>query len=385
MYSFLLAIIYIAFISLGLPDTLLGSAWPVMQIELNAPVFAAGVISMIISACTIISSLISDRVTKRFGTGRVTAVSVLMTALALFGFSVSKSVIMLCILAIPYGLGAGAVDATLNNYVALHYSSRHMSWLHCSWGIGAAISPYIMSISLTSVGWTGGYRVVGIIQIILAAFLFITLPLWKKDNLQEPEKRVKAPFFARFRIKGVKWALLVMFGYCSFEATAGLWASSFLVNTRNITEEKAASLAALFYIGITFGRFISGFISDKLGDKCMIRYGTLIGVMGVVLVLLPFENIIFSATGLVLAGVGGGPVYPSVIHSTPTNFGEDNSQAVIGLQMASAYTGTTLMPPIFGLIADFSIWLYPLFLMVFVLITFFSAELLNKTVDASKR
>lgn len=378
MYSLLLAVIYLAFISLGLPDSLLGSAWPVMQLELNAPVFAAGVISMIISACTIISSLISDNVTRRFGTGLVTAVSVLMTALSLFGFSLSNSVIMLCILAVPYGLGAGAVDAALNNYVALHYSSRHMSWLHCSWGIGAAISPYIMSASLTSVGWTGGYRTVGIIQIILTAFLFISLPLWRKNTTEKAEKKEKTPFIARFRIKGVKWALLVMFGYCSFEATAGLWASSYLVKTENMTEEKAASFAALFYIGITLGRFISGFITDKLGDKRMIRYGTIIAAVGAAMVLLPFENTAFTVIGLILAGMGGGPVYPCVIHSTPVNFGKENSQAVIGLQMASAYTGTTLMPPLFGLAAGFAMELYPVFLVAFIAIVFVSSEMLNR-------
>ena len=288
MYSLLLVIIYIAFISLGLPDSLIGSAWPVMHEQLNVPISYAGIVTMIISSGTIVSSLLSDRVTKKLGTGLVTSISVFLTAAALFGFSISKSFILLCIWAIPYGLGAGAVDAALNNYVALHYTSRHMNWLHCCWGVGAAISPYIMSYSLIGgYGWNSGYRSVAIVQIILTAFLFISLPLWKRNNTGNNEssngsedKSEVVGLRQALKIKGVKLVLITFFGYCALETTAGLWASSYLVINRGVDTEIAAQFASLFYMGITFGRFLCGFISDKFGDKQMIRYGLTIKLSG---------------------------------------------------------------------------------------------------------
>ncbi len=391
MYSLLLVIIYIAFISLGLPDSLLGSAWPVMQGELNVPVSYAGIVSMIISIGTIISSLMSERLTKKIKTGLLTAISVLITAVALFGFSISKSFIMLCIWAIPYGLGAGAVDAALNNYVAIHYASRHMNWLHCFWGVGAAVSPYIMSYSLQGgYGWNNGYRSVAIVQIILTVILFVSLPLWKRNNSgengsgsNENESTEVLGLRNAIKIPGVKLVIVTFFGYCALESTAGLWASSYLVLHRGVDAEIAAQFGSLFFIGITLGRLLSGFISDRVGDKNMIRIGLAVIVIGVALVMLPISSNIAAFSGLIIAGLGCAPIYPAIIHSTPSNFGAENSQAIIGIQMASAYTGTTLMPPLFGFIAGkTSIALYPFYMMIFAVLMIIMSEKLNKTVAA---
>ncbi|NLM75988.1 MAG: MFS transporter [Clostridiaceae bacterium] len=382
MYSLLLAIIYIAFISLGLPDSLLGSGWPVMYGQLGVPISYAGIITMIIAGGTIVSSLMSDKMTRKLGAGLVTAISVAMTAAALFGFSVSRSFILLCIWAIPYGLGAGGVDAALNNYVALHYASRHMSWLHCFWGVGAAISPYIMGYCLTrGYGWSSGYRSVSILQIVLTAILFISLPLWKKNGSSNKTDAVSLSLRAAVRIKGVKLVLIAFFGYCALESTAGLWASSYLVEYRGIDSETAARFASLFFIGITFGRFISGFIAEKLGDKVLIRLGTVVIILGILMIIIPAGFDQLALAGLVVIGLGCAPVYPSIIHSTPANFGEENSQAIIGIQMASAYTGTTFMPPLFGFIADnINIGLYPVYLLVFAILMLTMTEWLNKVI-----
>lgn len=386
----LLAIIYIAFISLGLPDSLLGSAWPVMHKQLNVPLSYAGIVTMIISSGTIISSLMSDRVTRKLKAGLVTAISVFLTAAALFGFSISKSFIWLCIWAIPYGLGAGAIDAALNNYVALHYNSRQMNWLHCCWGVGAAISPYIMSYSLIGGhGWNNGYRSVATVQIILAACLFISLPLWKRNNSgvngsgsgAENESEIVGLRQA-LKIRGVKFVIITFFGYCALESTAGLWASSYLVLHRGVDREIAAQFASLFYIGITFGRFLCGFISDRFGDKQMIRYGLVVITFGIILIILPIVNNVTALAGLIIVGLGCAPIYPAVIHSTPSNFGADKSQAIIGIQMASAYTGSTLMPPVFGVIADkINIGLYPFYLLFFAALMIIMSEKLNKAVN----
>ena len=393
MASFLIAIIYIAFISLGLPDSLLGSAWPVMYGQLDVPLSYMGIISMIISAGTIVSSFASDFITRKLGTGLVTAISVLMTAAALFGFSVAGSFALLCVIAVPYGLGAGAVDAALNNYVALHYSSKHMSWLHCFWGVGAAISPYIMGFCLTSgAGWQKGYFSVSIIQIALTAALFLSLPLWKKrssatDGNIHSETSKPLGIKGAFKIKGVPFVLAAFFCYCSMEATTGLWASSYLKEYRGTSEETAAMFASLFYLGITFGRFICGFVADKLGDKKLIRIGIMGAIFGIVLIILPVHTDIPALGGLVITGIGCAPVYPSIIHSTPSNFGKENSQSVIGIQMAFAYIGTTLMPPFFGIIADnVGVFMYPFYLLFFAAALGVMSELLNKTVifDRSK-
>lgn len=385
MYSLLIFIIYIAFISLGLPDSLLGSAWPVLYKELNVPLSYAGIITMIIAGGTIISSLSSDRLTKKYGAGVVTAVSVMSTAIALFGFSISGSFIALCFWAIPYGLGAGAVDAALNNYVALHYASRHMSWLHCCWGVGASISPYIMSFSLIGgYGWPAGYRTVSIKQGVLTAILFISLPLWtKKTTLNNNEVYTATlSFLQLFKIRGVKQVLVTFFAYIALESTAGLWASSYLVKFRGVDTKTAAMFASLFYLGITFGRFICGFVTEKAGDRMLIRYGIVTIMVGIVMVVLPVGFNILALIGLVVIGFGCAPVYPSIIHSTPYNFGKENSQAIIGIQMASAYIGSTFIPPLFGLIAGYiSIGLYPLYLFFFAILMLVMSERLIKIIS----
>jgi fucose permease len=389
MYLLLLVIIYMAFISLGLPDSLLGSAWPVMYQQFGVPLSYAGIVTMIISGGTIVSSLMSDRLTRKFGAGLVTATSVFMTAVALFGFSFSNSLIQLCLWAVPYGLGAGAVDAALNNYVALHYTSRHMSWLHCFWGVGAAVSPFIMSYCLgNGWGWKSGYRSVGSIQIVLTLILFVSLPLWKKRSA--PGKNGEAPGAVlslpqACKITGVVFSLLGFFCYCALESTTGLWASSYLVRYRGIDTETAARFASLFYLGITFGRFLCGFIADQAGDKRLIRFGTITVLAGILMVGLPFTSNTIALFGLVIIGLGCAPIYPTMIHSTPYNFGEENSQAIIGIQMASAYIGTTFMPPLFGLIGNhISMGLYPVFLLFFVILMLLMFERLTKLIAKSK-
>jgi len=385
MYSLLLAIIYIAFISLGLPDSLLGSAWPVMYPQLGVPISYAGILSMIVAGGTIVSGLMSARLTRRFGAGIVTAVSVMMTAIALLGCSFSKHFIVLCLWAIPYGLGAGAVDAALNNYVALHYASRHMSWLHCFWGIGASVSPYIMGHFLaTGYRWSGGYLTVGIVQIVLTAILFFSLPLWKKHTANKETKNPPATIGLRqaLKIKGVKYILIAFFCYCALEVTTGLWASSYLVGYHTIDAETAAKFASLFYLGITFGRFLNGFIADKVKDNLLIRIGIIIVMIGVVLVGIPTIGKEGALAGLIIIGLGCAPIYPSIIHATPMNFGPENSHAIIGIQMASAYLGTTLMPPLFGLIADkINIGLYPVYLFLFAVLMLAMSEILNRTIS----
>jgi fucose permease len=382
MFSILLVIIYISFISLGLPDSLLGSAWPSMYGQLGVPVSYAGIVSMIIAGGTIISSLFSDKLIRNFGTGFVTAVSVCMTAVALFGFSISHSFILLCVFAIPYGLGAGSVDAALNNFVALHYESRHMSWLHCFWGVGATVGPYIMGLCLTrGLTWNNGYLTISVIQIVLTAALFCSLPLWKKSSAKAKEEEVMHKSISMKKllmIPGARPALLAFFCYCSLEATAGLWASSYMVLSKGISAVIAAKWAALFYFGITFGRFLSGFITTKFGDRKMVRLGQSIACIGVITILLPLGNM-SVLIGLIMVGMGCAPIYPSLLHETPENFGADLSQSIMGMQMACAYVGSTFMPPLFGLIAEhISIKLYPLFLMLFVLIMIVMVERLNK-------
>ena len=383
MASLLLAIIYLAFISLGLPDSLLGSAWPVMHGALGVPVSWAGVISMIISGGTILSSLLSDSLTRRFGAGLVTAVSVALTAAALFGFSLSGAFWMLCLWALPYGLGAGAIDAALNNYVALHYSSRHMSWLHCFWGVGTSVSPFIMGAALSLSGsWQNGYRAVSLIQIALAVLMFATLPLWRVHRNAAAEGEEAAPpvgLRGALQIPGVPAILLAFFAYCGAETTAGLWASSYLVAARGVDAGTAARFASLFYLGITGGRFLSGFIADRLGDKRMIRLGLAVMSAALLLIFLPLSARLPALCGLVLFGLGCAPVYPSVIHATPAHFGADRSQAIIGIQMAGAYVGSTLMPPLFGLLAGAaSLRFYPLFLLLLLALLALMTERVNR-------
>ncbi|MDU1338514.1 MAG: MFS transporter [Clostridium butyricum] len=368
MIHLLLAVIYLSFISLGLPDSLLGSAWPAMYGEFGVPVSYAGIISMIIAAGTILSSLQSDRLTRKLGTGKVTVISVAMTAVALFGFSFSNSFWILCFWAIPYGLGAGSVDASLNNYVALNYASRHMSWLHCMWGVGASLGPYIMGYAMTGgQGWNSGYGYIAVLQIVLTIILIFSLPLWKNRTEEKNENSVNAKTLTLkeiIKISCAKEIMITFFCYCALEQTTGLWASSYLTLHKGISADKAASFASMFFIGITIGRAFSGFITMKLSDSKMIRFGQGVAAIGIITLMLPFGEYI-SLIGLIMIGLGCAPIYPCIIHSTPEYFGADKSQAIIGVQMASAYIGTLLMPPIFGLIAEYiNVSLYPVYLFI---------------------
>ena len=384
MFILLVSIIYLAFISLGLPDSVLGSAWPSMFVEMDVPVSYVGIVSIIISVGTIFSSLMSDRITSRLGSSKTTCISIFLTAAALMGFSVSTEFWMICLFAIPYGLGAGSVDAALNNYVALHFAAKHMSWLHCMWGLGASIGPYIMGMALSAdKGWDKGYFYISIIQFVIAFIVLMSLPIWKKNVDKESSKtdvteQKRTPLTLRqiFSIPGAKPVMITFFCYCALEVTAILWASTYLNIYRGIDADLAATFGSLFLVGITVGRAINGFIAMKLSDTTMIRIGQGIILLGTVMVVLPISNTV-SLIGLVIMGIGCAPVYPSIIHSTPIRFGADKSQAIIGVQMASAYTGSCLMPPLFGLIANhIGIGLFPVFMGVILILMIVMHEVL---------
>jgi len=368
----LLALIYVSFISLGLPDSLLGSAWPQMQESLGVSLSLGGVISFLITASTILSSLMSHRVIQRFGTGGVTMCSVAMTALALLGFSLSDSFLVLCLWAIPYGLGAGSVDAALNNFVALHCKAKHMSWLHCFWGIGATGGPYIMGLCLSrGMGWQAGYRTISFLQMALTLILLLSLPLWKKQELPLSGGETVRPQTPQWRklLKrpGVKAALTAFFFYSALELTTGLWGSSYMVAVRGISPETAAKWISLFYLGITAGRFFSGFLTLRFSDDTMVRLGEGTAIVGIILLLLPLHNL-FLCVGLILTGLGCAPIYPSLLHATPQRFGKSLSQSLMGTQMAISYLGSTTMPPVSGFLSEkISMGLYPVLLLVFAL------------------
>ena len=372
MFSLLLALIYVSFISLGLPDSLLGSAWPQMQESLGVSLSLGGVISFLITASTILSSLMSHRVIQRFGTGGVTMCSVAMTALALLGFSLSDSFLVLCLWAIPYGLGAGSVDAALNNFVALHCKAKHMSWLHCFWGIGATGGPYIMGLCLSrGMGWQAGYRTISFLQMALTLILLLSLPLWKKQELPLSGGETVRPQTPQWRklLKrpGVKAALTAFFFYSALELTTGLWGSSYMVAVRGISPETAAKWISLFYLGITAGRFFSGFLTLRFSDDTMVRLGEGTAIVGIILLLLPLHNL-FLCVGLILTGLGCAPIYPSLLHATPQRFGKSLSQSLMGTQMAISYLGSTTMPPVSGFLSEkISMGLYPVLLLVFAL------------------
>lgn len=387
MVQILLFIIYIAFISLGLPDGLLGAAWPTMYVDIGAPVSSAGVISMVIALGTIISALCSDKLTYLLGAGKVTAISVAMTCVALFGFAYSSSMSALILWAVPYGLGAGSVDAALNNYVAVHYTSRHMSWLHCMWGLGASVGPYLMGYAVSSAkGWEQGYLYVGYIQIVLTVILILSLPLWKGRNDRTGDGKNKdagkpMKFTDIMKVPGVKAVLITFFCYCALESTTGLWATSYLQLTKGVKEGTAASMASLFYIGITVGRAVNGFLTIKLSDTKLIRLGQGLVLAGVLLLVLPL-GIGFTFAGIVVVGLGCAPIYPCVIHSTPARFGEERSQAIIGVQMASAYIGTMIMPPIFGVLGQqISMRIWPFFLVTVLFVMVIMHERLVRITD----
>ena len=422
MFSILLLMIYLAFVSLGLPDALLGSAWPIMYQEFAVPVSYSGTVFMIICGGTILSSLNSEKLNRHFGTGKITAISVFLTAIALFGFSISHSFLMLCLFAIPYGLGAGSVDAALNHYVALHYSSRHMSWLHCMWGLGASVGPYIMGFVLQrGEPWNRGYLIVSIIQFTLAIILFCSLSLWKKNqeeltenaastakqedsqqnnSLQEatseespkqeslsseaPKQRALS-LKEVFAIPGAKESLASFYGYCALEQTVGLWAGSFMVLALGMEEKLAASYVALFYFGITFGRFLSGFFTMKWKDEQLVLGGSAIVFFGIFLLFTPWSKAMVLPA-LILIGLGCAPVYPSVIHSTPYNFGVEHSSALIGAQMASAYVGTLIMPPLFGVLGrSFSMKLFPYYSMFLLLLMIFAYRRMLQVTKKARR
>ena len=410
MFSFLLLIIYLSFISLGLPDALLGSAWPIMHEELKVPLSYSGSVYMLISCCTILSSLKSESLNRRFGTGKITAFSVLLTALAIFGFSMSRSFYMLLLFAIPYGLGAGSVDAALTHYVALHYSSRHMNWLHCMWGIGASIGPYIMGFVLQrGYSWSKGYLLIGILQAGLTFLLFLSLGLWKekeedmndlvKVEMHEGAEGKKAMSFREIlRIPGAKECIASFFFYCAIEQTIGLWSGSFMVYSLRIDAKLAASLVALFYFGITFGRFLAGIFSAKWKDEELILGGIAILFLGIVLLfpaglfsgkrLFGMElRQIFVVLSLLFMGLGCAPIYPAIIHSTPYNFGAENTSALIGKQMASAYIGSLSLPPIFGVLAkNFGTELFPFYAVVLgIAMLYMYKQLLKKTKEAKRK
>lgn len=387
MTSLLLPVIYLAFISLGLPDALLGAAWPSMYGQLGASLSWAGIVSMIISGGTIVSSLASDRLTARLGTGRVTALSVAMTAAALFGFSCSGRFWQLCLWAVPYGLGAGSVDAALNNYVSLHYKSRHMSWLHAMWGVGASVGPIIMGRALAGGSWNNGYRAIALLQVVLTAVLVLSLRLWKRPGDLEgaaaftPEHRSLPQLL---RLPGVPEVLLCFFCYCALESTAGMWAASYCTLARGIDAQTAAGWASLFYLGITAGRFAAGFLTMRFNDRNMIRLGQAVIAVGVALVLLPLGNGVLFV-GLLLIGVGCAPVYPSIIHETPANFGRALSLEMTGVQMAFAYCGNLLMPSLFGLLAQhIHVGLYPWCLAVLLVMMVLLAESLHQKTAAGE-
>lgn len=387
MYTLLLAVIYLVFISLGLPDSLLGSGWPTMRLVFDQPLSAAGMVSMIITGGTICSSLLSERLTAKLSTRGVTVASVFLSAAALFGFSVSTRFWMLCLWAVPYGLAAGCIDSAINNYVALHYRSRHMSWLHCFWGVGTVISPCVMSWALRHSGWQLGYRTVALMQLAIGVVLVLTLPVWNihRDEAQTARAGQVLGIRGALKIKGAPTLFVGFFAYCGAEGTSILWASSYLAGERGFSAQRAAASAAVLYVGITVGRFVSGFIADKVGDRGMIRLGAGVIAAALAVLALPGGGELGALLGLGLLGLGNAPVYPAIIHATPANFGAENSQGIIGMQMASAYVGSTLMPPLFGLIANRAgLGWMPLFLALLILLMITMLEATFRTVAKNR-
>ena len=377
MTTLLLIIIYVAFISLGLPDSMLGAAWPVMQGELGLPLAGAGLVSMIVSGSTIISSLFSGILIRRLGTGKLTLISVLMTALALLGYSFSQNYLWLCLIAFPLGLGAGSVDAALNDFVARNFAARHMNWLHSFWGVGATTGPLIMAFMLNQTGrWQMGYRTVAIVQFTLVAILAISLPLWQRFT-SPPSPQPTTSGGKKQQIRGMTPNLVAFFAYCAVEASTGLWAASFLVQQRGLSQVLAAGGASAYYLGITLGRFLNGFLSSHFEARNLVRGGQAMILLGVGLMFLPFP--ILSLAGLLIIGLGCAPIYPTLLHETPRRFGAENSASLMGLQMAVAYCGLTFMPPLLGLTVDrFGLHLYPIGLLFLALMLAFGTERLNR-------
>lgn len=382
MLTLLLVIIYISFISLGLPDAILGSAWPMIHQNLNVPISYAGLVTMIISGGTIISSFFSEKFIRKFGTGKVTTFSVFLTAIGLLGIYFSPSFIWICLLGIPLGLGAGAVDSALNNFVALHYKAKHMNWLHCFWGIGATTGPFIISIYLLKEnGWRFGYATIGSIQAVLVICLFISLPLWKKVDIDSNEavsNNEGIKISTLLKLPGAKPALISFFCYCAVELTTGLWVSSYLVVSNGLSAKTAAKWVSLYYLGITIGRFLAGFISMKLNNKQMIRIGQVICIVGEILLSITYSSNI-QLIGLISIGLGCAPIYPAMLHETPNRFGKELSQGIMGIQMATAYVGSTFMPPLFGAISQvIGFKILPYFLLILMILMLILTERVNK-------
>jgi fucose permease len=392
MATFFLIIIYLAFISLGLPDSMLGAAWPIMRLDYGAPVETAGLLSMVVVGGTIISSLASSAVLQRLGTGKVTFISVAVTALALLGFSYSSSVIWLAVLALPLGLGAGSIDTGLNNYVATHYKAHHMSWLHCFWGIGAMLGPILMSGYIShGDSWRKGFLTVSLIQFALVFLLFVTLPLWKKtekngQGAAQPGEAAEPADTERnvLKIKGVKLAMITFLFYSGVEATLGLWGSSFLVNAKDLSAATAAGWVSLYYGGITAGRLITGFITFKYSNQVLIRAGLVISLLGALVLALPLPAV-FSLIGFILIGLGSAPIFPCMLHETPARFGKENSQKIMGYQMALAYTGGAFLPPMLGWIAARSTFMIlPGAMIGFIVVMLMSSEQINTLMKKKK-
>lgn len=377
MYSLLIAVIYLIFISLGLPDSLLGSGWPAMHAAFSVPSSHAGYVSMAISFMTIISALLSPMMIKRFHTKWIVIVSIFLTVMGLIGFSISTSYAMLFVFAVPYGMGAGAIDASVNHYVANNYSGSVMNFLHCFYGVGAVISPNIMAVALSKASWNEGYRWTAYIQIFILLICIISLPLWKK-NERDSNKQEEEVAGIREALKrpGVVLTLIAFFAYCSGEATCFLWTSSYFAGVKEgLTDHLIASFGSLIFGGLMLGRLISGFVSNRLGDRMLIRIGIFVEVVGILLVMIPVASFIPAAIGFVIIGTGMGPVYPAIQHMAPTNFGERYSAAVIGLQMASAYIGSTFMPMIFGNIQEkIEIGIMPFYLLIFAVLNIWMLE-----------
>ena len=370
MYSLLLAVIYLIFISLGLPDSLLGSGWPTMQVDFGVPSSYAGYVSMAISFMTIISALISPRMIRRFHTKWIVIVSILLTVFGLLGFSFSTSYAMLFLFVIPYGLGAGAIDASVNHYVANNYSGSVMNFLHCFYGVGAVISPNIMALALSKARWNEGYRWTAYIQMAILLVCILSLPLWKKNESSTETEEAGAGIREALKVPGVILTLIAFFAYCSGEATCFLWTSSYFAGVKEgLSDGLIASFGSLIFGGLMLGRLISGVVSNKLGDRPLIRIGIIVEMIGIVLVMLPISHYLPAAIGFAVIGTGMGPVYPAIQHMAPANFGKRNSAAVIGLQMASAYVGSTFMPMVFGnLQQHIGIGIMPVYLLIFAVL-----------------
>ena len=371
MASLLLAVIYLVFVSLGLPDSLLGSGWPVMHADFGVPSSYAGYVFMTICGMTVLSALLCPRLLRRFHTKWIVTVSVGLTVLGLFGFSASRAYRTLFLFAVPYGLGAGCIDAAVNQYVANHYPSSVMNFLHCCYGLGAVISPGIMSLALRLAGWNEGYRWTAFLQAGILFAVVLSLPLWERNgSAGEEEARAVAGIRETLRVPGVLLTIAAFFCYSAGEATCFLWTPSYFAGTRaGLSEETVAAFGSLVFGGLMLGRLISGFVSDRMGDRLLIRVGIAVELLGILLVFLPAGSSLVPAAGFVIVGVGMGPVYPAIQHMAPANFGARRSAAVIGLQMAGAYVGSTFMPAVFGRLQQAAgIGVMPAWILLFALL-----------------